>query len=321
MTTIETTTPARPAPLKTPITEMLGIDYPIVQAPMGWIARSQLAAAVSNAGGLGIIETSSGELDAIRGEIIKMRELTDKPFGVNIAQLFVRDPSIVQFVVDQGVTFVTTSAGDPTKYTSQLKDAGLIVFHVVPTLATALKAVGAGVDGLVVEGGEGGGFKNPRDVSTMVLIPLIASKVNVPIVAAGGICDGRSMAAAFALGAHGVQMGTRMVSAAESPVNDNWKNAIIAAAETDTVFLNRFSRPGLRALRTERTSRLEHLDHVDMSEFGRTTELYFGGDMEAAIALTGQVAGRIESVRAVADILHDTIREFRAAAAEFGSYV
>lgn len=300
---------------------MLGIDYPIVQAPMGWIARSQLAAAVSNAGGLGIIETSSGELDAIRGEIIKMRELTDKPFGVNIAQLFVRDPSIVQFVVDQGVTFVTTSAGDPTKYTSQLKDAGLIVFHVVPTLATALKAVGAGVDGLVVEGGEGGGFKNPRDVSTMVLIPLIASKVNVPIVAAGGICDGRSMAAAFALGAHGVQMGTRMVSAAESPVNDNWKNAIIAAAETDTVFLNRFSRPGLRALRTERTSRLEHLDHVDMSEFGRTTELYFGGDMEAAIALTGQVAGRIESVRAVADILHDTIREFRAAAAEFGSYV
>ena len=321
MTTIETTTPARPAPLKTPITEMLGIDYPIVQAPMGWIARSQLAAAVSNAGGLGIIETSSGELDAIRGEIIKMRELTDKPFGVNIAQLFVRDPSIVQFVVDQGVTFVTTSAGDPTKYTSQLKDAGLIVFHVVPTLATALKAVGAGVDGLVVEGGEGGGFKNPRDVSTMVLIPLIASKVNVPIVAAGGICDGRSMAAAFALGAHGVQMGTRMVSAAESPVNDNWKNAIIAAAETDTVFLNRFSRPGLRALRTERTSRLEHLDHVDMSEFGRTTELYFGGDMEAAIALTGQVAGRIESVRAVADILHDTIREFRAAAAELGSYV
>ena len=300
---------------------MLGIDYPIVQAPMGWIARSQLAAAVSNAGGLGIIETSSGELDAIRGEIIKMRELTDKPFGVNIAQLFVRDPSIVQFVVDQGVTFVTTSAGDPTKYTSQLKDAGLIVFHVVPTLAAALKAVGAGVDGLVVEGGEGGGFKNPRDVSTMVLIPLIASKVNVPIVAAGGICDGRSMAAAFALGAHGVQMGTRMVSAAESPVNDNWKNAIIAAAETDTVFLNRFSRPGLRALRTERTSRLEHLDHVDMSEFGRTTELYFGGDMEAAIALTGQVAGRIESVRAVADILHDTIREFRAAAAEFGSYV
>ncbi len=287
---------------------------------MGWIARSQLAAAVSNAGGLGIIETSSGELDTIRREIVLMRELTDKPFGVNIAQLFVRDPSIVQFVVDQGVKFVTTSAGDPTKYTAQLKDAGLTVFHVVPTLAAALKAVAAGVDGLVVEGGEGGGFKNPRDVSTMVLIPLIASKVNVPIVAAGGICDGRSMAAAFALGAHGVQMGTRMVSAAESPVNANWKNAIIAAAETDTVFLNRFSRPGLRALRTERTTRLEHLDHVEMTEFGTATDLYFGGDMEASIALTGQVAGRIESVRPVADILHDTIREFRVIAREMSGY-
>ena len=299
---------------------MLGIDYPIVQAPMGWIARSQLASAVSNAGGLGIIETSSGELDNVRREIIAMRELTDKPFGVNIAQLFVRDPSIVQFVVDQGVKFVTTSAGDPTKYTAQLKDAGLTVFHVVPTLAAALKAVRAGVDGLVVEGGEGGGFKNPRDVSTMVLIPLIAAHVEVPIVAAGGICDGASMAAAFALGAHGVQMGTRMVSAAESPIHDNWKQAIIGAAETDTVFLNRFSRPGLRALRTERTTRLEHIDHVDMTEFGTAMDLYFGGDMEASIALTGQVAGRIDSIRSVVDIINDTVREFRSVAAGLAAY-
>ena len=310
----------RPAPLATPITDLLGIDYPIIQAPMGWIARSQLAAAVSNAGGLGIIETSSGELDVIRKEIVAMRELTDKPFGVNIAQLFVRDPAIVEFVVEQGVRFVTTSAGDPTKYTHQLKDAGLTVFHVVPTLAAALKAVAAGVDGLVVEGGEGGGFKNPRDVSTMVLVPLIASQVSVPIVAAGGICDGSSMAAAFALGAQAVQMGTRMVSAAESPIHSNWKHAILNAAETDTVFLNRFSRPGLRALRTERTSRLEHLDHVDMSEFGTAMDLYFGGDMEASIALSGQVAGRIGSVRPVAEIIDRTIAEFRAVAAEFGRY-
>src|SRR5688572_31089448 len=126
------------------VTEMLGVDIPIVQAPMGWIARAQLASAVSNAGALGIIETSSGELDEIRVEIVKMRELTDKPFGVNIAQLFVRDPSIVEFVVEQGVRFVTTSAGDPTRYTAQLKAAGLTVFHVVPTLAAAMKAVDAG---------------------------------------------------------------------------------------------------------------------------------------------------------------------------------
>ncbi len=301
-----------PAPVANRLTALLGVDYPIVQAPMGWIARSPLASAVSNAGALGIIETSSGELDAIRNEIMRMRELTDKPFGVNIAQLFVRDPSIVDFVVEQGVRFVTTSAGDPRQYTAQLKSAGLTVFHVVPTLSAALKAVDAGVDGLVVEGGEGGGFKNPRDVATMVLLPLIASKVDLPIIAAGGICDGVSMAAAFALGAEGVQMGTRMVSAAESPVHENWKNMIVAGAETDTVFLNRLSRPGLRAIRTERTTRLERDEHVPLTEMAGAMDLYFGGDMEAAIALTGQVMGRIESVEPVRCIIHQTMTEFRS---------
>jgi len=304
-------TESRPAPVKSRIAEMLGIDYPIIQAPMGWIARSQLASAVSNAGGLGIIETSSGELDAIKVEIAKMKQLTDKPFGVNIAQAFVRDPQIADFVVEQGVKFVTTSAGDPTKYTAKLKSAGLTVFHVVPTLAAALKAVEAGVDGLVVEGGEGGGFKNPRDVASMVLLPLVAENVNVPIVAAGGITDGFGMAAAFALGAEAVQMGTRMVAAKESPVHDNWKNAIVNAAETDTVFLNRFGRPGLRALRTERTTRLEHEDQVGMDQFANTLAVYFGGDLEAGIALTGQIAGRITDVKPVDEILWGTVRQFR----------
>lgn len=305
-----------PAPIRSAISDKLGITYPIVQAPMGWIARSPLASAVSNAGGLGIIETSSGELDEVKREIAQMRELTDKPFGVNIAQLFVRDPSIADFVVEQGVKFVTTSAGDPTKYTKQLKSAGLTVFHVVPTLASALKAVDAGVDGLVVEGAEGGGFKNPRDVSTMVLLPLVAERVDVPIIAAGGITDGVSMAAAFALGAQGVQMGTRMVSAKESPVHENWKNAIVNAAETDTVFLNRFGKPSLRALRTERTTRLEREDSFGMEELARARDLYFGGDMEAAVALTGQVCGRITSVESVQDIIWSTAREFHERVAQ-----
>lgn len=305
----------KPQPVRNRITEMLGIDYPVVQAPMGWIARSALASAVSEAGGMGIIETSSGELDVIKTEIARMRELTSRPFGVNIAQAFVRDPGIADFVVDQGVRFVTTSAGDPTKYTATLKKAGLTVFHVVPTLAAALKAVDAGVDGLVVEGGEGGGFKNPRDVSTMVLVPLVAEHVDVPIIAAGGITDGAGMAAAFSLGAGGVQMGTRMVASAESPVHDNWKNAILSAAETDTVFLNRFGRPGLRALRTEKTTLLERQDQVELSVFGRATDLYFGGDMEASIALTGQVAGRITEVRPVREIIWDTVNQYRAVAA------
>ncbi|MDA0978842.1 MAG: nitronate monooxygenase [Proteobacteria bacterium] len=293
------------------VTRMLGVELPIVQAPMGWIARSQLASAVSNAGGMGIIETSSGELDAVKEEIRKMRELTDKPFGVNIAQAFVRDPNIAQFVIDQGATFVTTSAGSPTKYTADLKAAGLTVFHVVPTLKAALKAVEAGVDGLIVEGGEGGGFKNPNDVASMVLLPLVRSKVDVPIIAAGGFTDGRTMAAAFALGAEGVQMGTRMVSAAESPVHSNWKQAIVNAEETGTVFLNRFHSPALRALRTERASRLEKTPEVNaMTDFGVARDLYFGGDMEAAVPLTGQVAGRIDSVKPVAEILAETRDEF-----------
>ncbi len=294
------------------ITDMLGVEHPIVQAPMGWIARSQLASAVSNAGGMGIIETSSGQLAEVRDEIAKIRTLTDKPFGVNIAQAFVRDPDIVQFVVDQGVKFVTTSAGDPNKYCGPLKAAGLTVFHVVPTLAGAMKAIDAGVDGLVVEGGEGGGFKNPRDVALIVLLPLIRSKVDVPIIAAGGITCGRTMAAAFMLGAEGVQMGTRMVSAAESPVHHNWKQAILDAKETDTVFLNRHGPgPALRALRTERTTRLdvEGSENI-MGEMRGALDLYFGGDMEAAIALSGQVAGRIDEVKPAGQIIRETIDEF-----------
>ncbi len=290
---------------------MLGVELPIIQAPMGWIARSQLASAVSNAGGMGIIETSSGELDAVKGEIQKMRELTDKPFGVNIAQAFVRDPHIAEFVIDQGVKFVTTSAGSPTKYTEVLKSAGLTVFHVVPTLKAAIKAVEAGVDGLIVEGGEGGGFKNPNPVASMVLLPLVRSRVDVPIIAAGGMVDGKTMAAAFSLGAEGVQMGTRMVSALESPVHQNWKDAIVDAEDTGTVFLNKFHSPALRALRTERTSRLEKsIDDNIMPEFGAAQDLYFGGDMEAAIPLSGQVAGRIDEVKPVAQILSETRDEF-----------
>jgi len=293
------------------VTRMLDVEIPIVQAPMGWIARSQLASAVSNAGAMGIIETSSGQLDEVKEEIRKMKDLTDKPFGVNIAQAFVRDPDIARFVIDQGVKFVTTSAGSPMKYTGPLKEAGLTVFHVVPTLAGALKAVEAGVDGLIVEGGEGGGFKNPRDVASMVLLPLVRSKVDVPIIAAGGMVDGPTMAAAFALGAEGVQMGTRMVSALESPIHDNWKNSIVAAEETDTVFLNRHHSPGLRALRTERSEELEKMEGNVMGEFAQNImDLYFGGDMEAAVALCGQVAGRIESVRPVADIIRETSKEF-----------
>jgi enoyl-[acyl-carrier protein] reductase II len=298
-------------PINNRITEMTGTDYPIIQAPMGWIARAQLAAAVSNAGGMGIIETSSGEFENIQAEVAKMRELTDKPFGMNVALSYVKGHNFIDFVIEQGIKFVTTSSGSPKVCTSAFQDAGIKVFHVVPTLDMALKAMDCGVDGLVVEGGEGGGFKNPSPVSTMVLLPLVRSRVDVPIIAAGGICDGLSMAGAFAMGAEGVQMGTRMLSCSDSPVHNNWKQAVVEAKETDTVFLNQHSRPALRALRTDRTEMLLPLGQFNaMEHLAGIPELYFGGEMEAAIPLSGQVVGRIDEVKSAADIVQGTVNGF-----------
>jgi enoyl-[acyl-carrier protein] reductase II len=211
------------------------------------------------------------------------------------------------------VRFVTTSAGNPEVYTPALHEAGITVFHVVPSLRAALKAVAAGVDGIVAEGGEGGGFKATRDVASMVLIPLVCSQVEVPVIAAGGVCDGRSMAAAFALGAEGVQMGTRMVSAAESPVHDNYKQLVVDTSETGTVFLNRWHKPGFRVLATPKSEGQERKDdQVALGTLDGILRLYFAGDLEAAFAFGGQVAGRIDEVKPVAQIIRETIEEFRA---------
>lgn len=297
--------------IKNRVTAMTGTDYPIIQAPMGWIARAQLASAVSNAGGMGIIETSSGEFDNIKAEVAKMRELTDKPFGMNVALSYVKGTNVIDFVIEQGIKFVTTSSGSPSVCTEAFQQAGIKVFHVVPTLEMAMKAIDAGVDGLIVEGGEGGGFKNPSPVSSMVLLPLIRSRVDVPIIAAGGISDGLSMAGAFAMGAEGVQMGTRMLSCSDSPVHDNWKQAVLQAKATDTVFLNQESRPALRALRTERTGELATLGKFNVMEhMANLQELYFGGNMEAAIPLSGQVAGRIDSIKSAKAVVEDTMSSF-----------
>jgi enoyl-[acyl-carrier protein] reductase II len=292
------------------VTRLLGIDIPIFQAPMGYVATPPLVAAVSEAGAMGLVPGSLG-LEAVRADIRRTRELTSKPFGVNLPLAFLRDPAIVDMIVDEGIEFVTTSAGSPDKYGPVLKEAGLIVFHVVPTLQGARRAVEAGVDGLVVEGSEGAGFKNPRDVSTMVLLPLIASKLDVPIVAAGGIADGRSMAAAFALGAEGVQMGTRMLASAESGVHPNMKQAVVEAAETDTMLINRHNRRPVRVLRTETTERFELAAEGDPMELlGNIMALYADGDLNASLPQVGAVAGRIEEVLPAAEIIRRTVEEF-----------
>jgi enoyl-[acyl-carrier protein] reductase II len=292
------------------VTKHLGSKYPIIQAPMGWIARSKLASSVSNAGGLGVIETSSGEVNICKTEIKKMSELTKNPFGVNLPILFLQDESIVDFVAECGVKFVTTSAGSPAKYINKLKEAGLTVYHAVPSLAGALKAADAGVDGLVVEGTEGGGFKNPEEVGLFVLIQAIRRKIDLPIIAAGGIADGQGMAAAFAVGAEGIQMGTRFVSSKESPVHENWKNAILNGTESDTYVLNKTGSPCLRAIKTDYTKEIFEKGSMDMSVFGGVQDLYFGGDLNAAPALTGQSMGLIDEIKSVETIINETVNEF-----------
>ena len=297
-----------------------GSKYPIIQAPMGWIARSQLASAVCEAGGMGIIETSSGEIDNCKNEILAMSDLTDKPFGVNLPLLFLKDDSMVNFCVDAGVKFVTTSAGDPTKYISVLKDAGITVYHAVPSLDGAIKAINAGVDGLVVEGTEGGGFKSPVEVGLLVLIQSIRQNSDIPIIAAGGIVDGSGMAAVFAAGADGIQMGTRFVSSKESPVHSNFKNKILESNIDGTLMLNKSSKPVIRALKSNLTNTIDKKGIMDMADFMKIQELYFEGNMEAAPALSGQSVGLIHEIKTVKQIIDEIIIEFNQVCNEMGKY-
>ena len=294
-----------------------GARYPILQAPMGWIARSQLAGAVSRAGGLGIIETSSGETANCQREIQTMLE-SGLPFGVNLPIRFLKDEAMLRYVCESGIRFVTTSAGSPAKFMAPLKAAGIVVYHAVPTLDTAMKCVDAGVDGLVVEGSEGGGFKNPEEVSTLVVLQAIREQPDIPMIAAGGIVDGRGMAAAFALGAEAIQMGTRFVASLESPVHANYKQAIVNAAATGTYMLNTKSSPCIRALKADFTAAIHEAGLMGPDAFKGIQEVYFGGNMNAAPALAGQSAGLIHEVKSVASIIEDTVAEFHAIAQRMG---
>lgn len=300
------------------IQDLLGVEYPVVQAPMTYIARAALAVAVSEAGGLGMIETLTEDG---RADLLRVRELTDKPVAANLMiQGWKRDPSIVQVLTDAGVRHVFTSAGDPALFTARLHDAGMTVVHVVGSLRGAQKAADAGVDALVVEGVEGGGFKSLLGASTMVLLPLVAERVDLPIIAAGGICDARSAAAAVVLGAEGVQMGTRMLASRESAVHANFKNAIVDADDSGTVLLDIPGNPTMRVLRTGLAQRVAEND-ANAQLLGRITELYFDGDLDASVANTGQVSSRIVHLPPVADIVRETWGGVEAALSAAGSRV
>ena len=284
------------------IQALLGVEYPVVQAPMTYIARAALAAAVSQAGGLGMIETLTEEG---RADLRRVRALTDRPVAANLMiQGWKKDPSIVDVLAEAGVRHVFTSAGDPALFTAPLHDAGMTVVHVVGSLKGAQKAADAGVDALVVEGVEGGGFKAALGASTMVLLPLVAERIDLPIIAAGGVCDARSAAAAVVLGADGVQLGTRMLASQEAAVHANFKNAIVAADDAGTVLLDIPGNPTMRVLRTGLAARVA-ADDPGARLLGRITELYFDGDLEASVANTGQVSARIVDLPPVAELVRD----------------
>jgi enoyl-[acyl-carrier protein] reductase II len=279
---------------------MLGIEIPIVQAPMTYIANAPLAVAVSEAGGMGVIETLSPQG---REDLRRVRDLTDKPVGANLMiQGWKKDPSIVEVIAEAGISYVATSAGDPALFTDRLHDVGMTVFHVIGSMRAAQKAVAAGVDGLVVEGVEGGGFKSALGASTMVLLPLVASRFDLPIIAAGGICDAASMAAAFVLGAEGVQMGTRMLATTEARVHANFKDAIVAAGDDGTVLISVPGNPTMRVLRNVITDAIAAGDDP-VQLLGAITDLYFDGKMDDSVANTGQVSARIDEVLPVAEVL------------------
>lgn len=296
-------------PVTNRVQDLLGVECPVVQAPMTYIARAELAAAVSEGGGLGMIETLT---DEGRADLLRVRELTDRPVAANLMiQGWKRDPSIVDVLASAGVRHVFTSAGDPALFTRRLHDAGMTVVHVIGSLKGALKAADAGVDALVVEGVEGGGFKSSLGASTMVLLPLVAERVDLPLICAGGICDARSAAAAVVLGAEGLQMGTRMLASVEALVHANFKDAIVAADDAGTVLLDVPGNPTMRVLRTGLAARIGDRDPTAQL-LGRITDLYFGGDLDASVANTGQVSSRITDLQPAAEIVRRTWGEIQA---------
>ena len=298
-----------------PVVAHTGARYPIIQAPMTWIARAQLTAAVSAAGGIGVMETSSVDLEVTSREFEAIREVTDKPFGVNLAIMFLRqneemERAIIDWLIEHQVRFVTTSAGNPRRHVDQLKEAGVVVYHAVPTLDAALKAEDAGVDGLIVEVAESAGIRNAEEVNSFVLLQAVRERVSLPIVAAGGIADGRGMAAAMALGADGVAMGTRFVASKESPVHPNYKNAIVEAGVDGTILLPRPPRAKYRTLKTPAALEVQENPDNPPRLSNAIDALYIGGDVENTTGTAGQSAALVHEIKPVSAIIEETVSGF-----------
>lgn len=302
---------------KTEVCEILGIEYPIILGGMLWVGGGRLTAAVSDAGGFGLLGAGGLTLEQMEAELEKIRKTTDKPFGVNVPLLRPDAEDMIETAVRGGASAIATATGSPAKFTKAIKDKGCRVLHIVPNVAFALKAEAAGVDVVVAEGHEAGGHNGYDEITTMALVPQVAGAVKIPVVAAGGIADGKGLAAALALGAKGVQMGTRFLMANESDAHDNIKEFILNMSDNGTIITGRTTIGPTRAAKNKLTDMIvkaenEGADSAELSEIigeGRSFMACFNGDCENGTVYCGQIGGHIKELKSAAEIIRNTIRE------------
>lgn len=301
--------------LNNPLFEKLGMKYPIIQGGMAWAGTGHLAGAVSEAGGLGIIGTGYWKADKVREEIRRARQVTDKPFGVNVMLLSRHIREVFDVIIEEGVQVVATGAGDPSPFIEELHSHGILVIPVVPSVGLAKMMEKKGVDAVVAEGMESGGHIGM--LTTMTLVPQVVDALNIPVIAAGGIADGRGVAAAFMLGASGVQMGTRFLASAESEVHENFKNAVVKAKDIDTlvtgellgnrarVLKTKMSKNFVKQERIEITKPKPDADAIEELENGSLRRAVLDGDKENGAFMAGQISGMIHEIKPVVEILED----------------
>ncbi len=300
--------------MKTDLTKLLGIEYPIIQGGMAWVAEYHLAAAVSQAGGLGIIGAANAPAEWVREQIREAKKMTEKPFGVNIMLMSPYADEVAKAAAEEGVKVITTGAGSPEKYMEMWKAAGIKVIPVVASVALAKRMERCGADAVIAEGCESGGHIG--ETTTMVLVPQVADAVRIPVIAAGGIADGRGIAAAFMLGAAGVQMGTRFIAAEESRVHENYKEMVLKARDIDTRVTGRSTGHPVRALRNKMTG--EYLkkeaegasfEELELLTLGGLRKAVVEGDVKNGSVMSGQCAGLIKEKKTCKDLILDLIEE------------
>jgi enoyl-[acyl-carrier protein] reductase II len=296
------------------LNEMLGIKYPIVQGAMANIATAEFAAAVSNSGALGIIGTGAWPADVARAAILKCRELTDKPFGVNVMMMNPHTEAIFELIAELKPALVTTGAGNPGKYIPRLKELGIMVVPIVPTVALAIRMQQAGADMVIVEGTESGGHVG--ELTTMALVPQVVDALKIPVIAAGGIADGRGFNAALSLGAIGVQVGTYLLVAEECPVHMNYKQAILDAKDTDTVVTGRSVSAPVRIKKNSMSQKYIKLEkeganreELEKLTLGSLRKAVFDGDMENGSVMMGQIAGMVKEIKPLANIFENMVND------------